>query len=85
MDEIHPEMLEALDILGLSWLTRLFNAMLKLWTMPTAWQGDQRVCSNYLGITLLSLSGKAYALLLEGPNLRSVGISANAILVMVMN
>ena len=68
VDEIRPEMLKALDIVGLSWLTRLFNVVWGSGTVPVAWQtgvvvpifkkGDRRVCSNYRGITLLSLPGK---------------------------
>ncbi len=69
VDEIHPEMLNALDIVGLSWLTRLFSVVWRSVTMPVEWQtgvvvpifkkGDWRVCSNYhTGITLLNLPGK---------------------------
>ena len=46
-----------------------------LCTVPAAWQtgvvvpifkkGDRRVCSNYRGITLLSLPGKVYSRVLE--------------------
>ena len=75
VDEIRPEMLKALDIAGLSWLTCLFNVAWGLGTVPVAWQtgvvvptfrkGDQRVCSNYRGITLLSLPGNIYSRVLE--------------------
>uniref|UniRef100_A0A8C2ZPF1 Reverse transcriptase domain-containing protein n=1 Tax=Cyclopterus lumpus TaxID=8103 RepID=A0A8C2ZPF1_CYCLU len=75
VDEILPEMLKALDIVGLSWLTRLFSVAWGSGTVPMDWQtgvvvpifkkGDRRVCSNYRGITLLSLPGKAYARVLE--------------------
>ena len=67
MDEIHPEMLKALDIVGLSLLVRLFSVAWRLGTVPVDWQtgvvvpifkkGEQRVCSIYWGITLLSLPG----------------------------
>ncbi|KAI3362481.1 hypothetical protein L3Q82_012769 [Scortum barcoo] len=65
VDEIRPEYLKSLDVVGLSWLTRLCNIAWRLGTVPLEWQtgvvvplfkkGDRRVCSNYRGITLLSL------------------------------
>ncbi|KAI3356040.1 hypothetical protein L3Q82_017311 [Scortum barcoo] len=65
VDEIRPEYLNSLDVVGLSWLTRLCNIAWRLGTVPLEWQtgvvvplfkkGDRRVCSNYRGITLLSL------------------------------
>ncbi|KAI3364214.1 hypothetical protein L3Q82_011023 [Scortum barcoo] len=68
VDEIRPEYLKSLDVVGLSWLTRLCNIAWRLGTVPLEWQtgvvvplfkkGDRRVCSNYRGITLLSLPGK---------------------------
>ena len=73
VEEIHPEMLKALDIVGLSWLTCLLNVA--WYTVPVVWQtgvvvpifkkGDRRVCSNYRGITLLSLPRKVYSRVLE--------------------
>ena len=75
VDEICPEMLKALGVEGLSWMTRLFNIAWKSVTVPREWQtgvvvplfkkGDQRVCANYRGITLLSLPGKVYSKVLE--------------------
>ncbi|TWW81646.1 R2DM Retrovirus-related Pol polyprotein from type II retrotransposable element, partial [Takifugu flavidus] len=74
-DEIRPGYLKALDVVGLSWLTRLCNIAWTSGAVPLDWQtgavvpifksGDQRVCSNYRGITLLSLPGKVYARVLE--------------------
>ncbi|TWW81738.1 hypothetical protein D4764_01G0015530, partial [Takifugu flavidus] len=74
-DEIRPGYLKALDVVGLSWLTCLCNIA---WTsgavpldcqtgvvVPIFKSGDERVCSNYRGITLLSLPGKVYARVLE--------------------
>ncbi|KAI3352517.1 hypothetical protein L3Q82_005461 [Scortum barcoo] len=71
VDEIRPEYLKSLDVVGLSWLTRLCNIAWRLGTVPLEWQtgvvvplfkkGDRRVCSNYRGITLLILPGKVYA------------------------
>ncbi|TWW75358.1 hypothetical protein D4764_13G0000200 [Takifugu flavidus] len=65
VDEIRPEFLKALDVVGLSWLTRLCNIVWTSGAVPLDWQtgvvvplfkkGDRRVCSNYRGITLLSL------------------------------
>ncbi|KAL7857954.1 hypothetical protein AOLI_G00180560 [Acnodon oligacanthus] len=82
VDEIRPEMLKALDIVGLSWLTHLCNIAWTSGTVPLDWQtgvvvpifkkGDRRVCANYWGITLLSLPGKVYAKVLER-RLRPIG------------
>ncbi|KAL3987397.1 N-acetylgalactosamine 4-sulfate 6-O-sulfotransferase [Sarotherodon galilaeus] len=75
VDEVRPEFLKALDVVGLSWLTRLCNVVWRSGAVPLDWQtgvvvpifkkGDRRVCSNYRGITLLSLPGKVYARVLE--------------------
>lgn len=75
VDEIRLEMLKALANVGVKWLTHLFNVAWKVGSVPLDWQtgvvvpifkkGDQRVYSNYRGITLLSLPGKAYARVLE--------------------
>ncbi|KAK0152855.1 LINE-1 reverse transcriptase [Merluccius polli] len=68
VDEVRPEFLKALDVVGLSWLTRLCSITWKSGAVPLDWQtgvvvplfkkGDRRVCSNYRGITLLSLPGR---------------------------
>ncbi|TWW78139.1 R2 Retrovirus-related Pol polyprotein from type I retrotransposable element [Takifugu flavidus] len=47
VDEIRPEFLKALDVTGV--------------VVPLFKKGDRRVCSNYRGITLLSLPGKVYS------------------------
>ena len=75
VDEIRPEYLKSLDVQGLSWLTRLCNIAWLSGTVPMDWRtgvvvplfkkGDRRVCSNYRGITLLSLPGKVYSRVLE--------------------
>ncbi|KAK3567642.1 hypothetical protein QTP86_020413, partial [Hemibagrus guttatus] len=75
VDEIRPEYLKSLDVVGLSWLTRLCNIAWRSGTGPLDWatgvvvplfkKGDRRVCSNYRGITLLSLPGKVYSRVLE--------------------
>ncbi|KAK3556392.1 hypothetical protein QTP70_007987 [Hemibagrus guttatus] len=75
VDEIRPEYLKSLDVVGLSWLTHLCNIAWRSGTVPLDWatrvvvplfkKGDRRVCSNYRGITLLSLPGKVYSRVLE--------------------
>ncbi len=69
VDEICPEYLKSLDVVGLSWLTRLCNiasrGVAKGVVVPLFKKGDQRVCYNYRGITLLSLPRKVYARVLE--------------------
>uniref|UniRef100_A0A3B5Q8Y2 Reverse transcriptase domain-containing protein n=1 Tax=Xiphophorus maculatus TaxID=8083 RepID=A0A3B5Q8Y2_XIPMA len=75
VDEIRPEFLKALDVVGLCWLTRLCNVAWTSGAVPLDWQtgvvvplfkkGDRRVCSNYRGVTLLSLPGKVYSGVLE--------------------
>ena len=51
VDEICPEYLKSLGVVGMSWRTRLCSI---------AWQSG-RVCSNIRGITLLSFPGKIYS------------------------
>uniref|UniRef100_A0A8C6KS35 Reverse transcriptase domain-containing protein n=1 Tax=Nothobranchius furzeri TaxID=105023 RepID=A0A8C6KS35_NOTFU len=74
-DEVRPGYLEAMDVVGLSWLTCLCNIAWSSGAVPLEWQtgvvvpifkkGDLRVCSNYRGITLLSLPGKVYSKVLK--------------------
>lgn len=73
--EVHTQFLEALDVLGLSWLTRLWNTARTLGTVNLEWQTNvvvplfkivvQKVWSNYRGITCLSLPRKVYTKVLE--------------------
>uniref|UniRef100_A0A8C6P3P0 Reverse transcriptase domain-containing protein n=1 Tax=Nothobranchius furzeri TaxID=105023 RepID=A0A8C6P3P0_NOTFU len=61
--------------MGLCWLTRLCKIEWTSGAVPLDWQtgvvvplfkrGDRRVCSNYRGISLLSLPGKVYSGVLE--------------------
>lgn len=54
--QIHSQRLMALDIVGLSWCTRLFSLVCRSVTVPLfpmIKKGDQRVHSDYLGIPLL--------------------------------
>ena len=70
-DEIRPEMLNALGGAGIDWLTRVFQVVWDSGEAPMDWQtgvivpvfkkGDNKECTNYRGITLLSLPGKLYA------------------------
>ena len=74
-DEIRPEMLKALTGEGILWLTRVCQVVWKLGKTPRDWQtgviipifkkGDRKQCTNYRGISLLSLPGKVYAKCLE--------------------
>lgn len=75
VDEIRPDYLQSLDFVGLSWQTHLYYITWRSGTVPLDWQTrvvvplfkkrDQRVCSNYRGMTLLSLLGKVYSRVLE--------------------
>ncbi|KAK3575585.1 hypothetical protein QTP86_030518 [Hemibagrus guttatus] len=75
VDEIRPEYLKSLDVVGLSWLTCLCNIAWQSGTVPLDWvtgvvvplfkKGDWRVCSSYREITLLSLPGKVYSRVLK--------------------
>ena len=74
-DEIRPEMLKSLTWEGILWLTRVCRLAFKLGKTPKDWQtgviipiykkGDHKQCTNYRGISLLSLPGKVYAKCLE--------------------
>jgi hypothetical protein len=76
VDEIRPEMLKVLVADGLCWLTRVIQVAWKTGKTPLDWRtgvvvplfkkGDQRECSNYRGITLLSIPGKVYSKVLYG-------------------
>ncbi|KAI3362936.1 hypothetical protein L3Q82_011616, partial [Scortum barcoo] len=75
VDEIRPEYLKSLDVVGLSWLTRLCNIAWRLGTVPLEWQtgvvvplfkkGDRRVCSNYRGSHFSASPGRSHARVLE--------------------
>jgi hypothetical protein len=76
VDEIRPEMLKVLVADGLCWLTRVIQVAWRTGKTPLDWRtgvvvplfkkGDQRDCSNYRGITLLSIPGKVYSRVLYG-------------------
>ena len=74
-DKIRPEMLKALTGEGILWLTRVCQLVWKFGKTPRDWQTgvmipifkkeDRKQCTNYRGISLLSLPGKVYARCLE--------------------
>lgn len=65
VDEVYSEFLKALDVVGLFWLTQLYNCVSTRVVVLIFKKGGQRVYYNYRGITLLSLSVKIYASVLE--------------------
>ena len=75
IDEIRPELLKSLSRHGILLHTRVCRVVWREGRAPVDWQagtvvpvfkkGDRRECSNYRGITLLSLPGKAYSRVLE--------------------
>ena len=74
-DEIRPEMLKALTGEGILWITQVCQVAWKLGKTPRDWQtgviipiftkGYRKQCTNYRGISLLSLPEKLYAKCLE--------------------
>ena len=74
-DDIRPEMLKAMNIYGVRWLTRVCKVACSTGQAPKQWQtsviipihkkGDKRKCTNYRGISLISVPGKVYAKCLE--------------------
>ena len=74
-DEIRPEILKALTGEEILWLTRVCQVAWKFGKTPRHWQPgaiisifkkrDRKQCTNYRGISLLSLPGKVFAKCLE--------------------
>ena len=76
-DEVHirPEMLKAMNIYGVRWLTRVCKVACSTAQAPKQWQtsviipihkkGDKTKCTNYRGISLISVPGEVYAKCLE--------------------
>ena len=70
-DDIRPEMLKAMNTYGVRWLTRVYKMACRIGQAPKLWQtsviipihkrGDNRKCTNYRGISLISVVGKVYA------------------------
>ena len=74
-DDIRPEKLKAMNMYGVCWLTRVCKVACWTGQAPKQWQtsviipihkkGDKRKCTNYRGISLISVPGKVYAKCLE--------------------
>ena len=74
-DNIRPEMLKAMNMCGVRRLTRACKVACWTGQAPKQWQtsvimpihkkGDKRKCTNYRGISLISVPGKVYAKCLE--------------------
>ena len=70
-NDIRPEMLKAMNMYGGCWLTRVCKVACRTGHAPKQWQttviipihkkGDKRKCTNYRGISLISVPGKVYA------------------------
>ena len=70
-DDIIPEMLTAMNIYGVRWLTRVCKVACSTRQAPKQWQtsviipihkkGDKQICTNCRGISLISVPGKVYA------------------------
>ena len=71
MDGVRVEMLKEGGVTVLEWLVRLFNVCFMLSIVPVDWviacmvplykgKGDMYECSNFRGISLLSVVGKVY-------------------------
>ena len=68
-------MLKAMNNFGVHWLTHVYQVAWKTGEVSKQWEtsmlipihkkGDKKKCSNYRGISLLSLPGKVYAKCLE--------------------
>lgn len=71
VDEIRSEFLKNSGLAGIQWLSRIFNLAMKSSIVPADWsyaviapifkKGSRKECSNYRGISLLSVVGKVYA------------------------
>ena len=74
-DDIRPEMLKAMNIYGVRWLTCVCKVTCSTGQAPKQWQtsviipihkkGGKRKCTNYRGISIISVPGKVYATCLE--------------------
>lgn len=75
VDEIRNEYLMYSGSAGTKWLHRIFNLAWSSSVVPSDWtgavispihkKGDNKTCSNYRGISLLSVVGKVYAAIIE--------------------
>ena len=74
-DDIRPEMLKAMNMYVVRCLTRVCKVACRTGQAPKQWlisvmipihkKGDKRKCTNYRGISLISVPGKVYAKCLE--------------------
>ncbi|KAK9148382.1 hypothetical protein Scep_007139 [Stephania cephalantha] len=87
-DEIPIEVWKCLGEIGLTWLTKLFNKILKSKRMPMDWRrstlvpifknkGDIQSCSNYRGIKLMSHTMKLWERIIDNRLRRETTISEN--------
>ncbi|KAK9095307.1 hypothetical protein Scep_026776 [Stephania cephalantha] len=87
-DEIPIEVWKCLGEIGLTWLTKLFNKILKSKRMPMDWRrstlvpifknkGDIQSCSNYQGIKLMSHTMKLWERIIDNRLRRETTISEN--------
>ncbi|KAK9133541.1 hypothetical protein Scep_013069 [Stephania cephalantha] len=87
-DEIPIEVWKCLGEIGLTWLTKLFNKILKSKRMPMDWRrstlvpifknkGDIQSCSNYRGIKLMSHTMKLWERIIDNRLMRETTISEN--------
>ena len=75
VDEIRPEMLKAGGTITVQWLHRIIQKAWEEGKIPEDWnkaiivpiykKGNRMECSNYRGISLLSVPGKVYASIIE--------------------
>ena len=74
-DDIRPEISKAINMHDVRWLTRVCKVACRTGQAPKQWQtsviipihkkGDKRKCTNYRGISLISVPVKVYAKCLE--------------------
>ena len=74
-NDIKHEMLQGMKMYGVCWLTRVCKVACRTGQAPKQWQtsviipihkkGDKRKCTNFRGISLISVPGKVYAKCLE--------------------
>ena len=74
-DDIRPKTLKAINMYGVRWLTHVCKLACRTEQAPKQWQtsviipihkkGYKRKCTNYRGISLISVPGKVYAKCLE--------------------
>ncbi|KAK9099195.1 hypothetical protein Syun_026240 [Stephania yunnanensis] len=87
-DEIPIEVWKCLGEIGLIWLTKLYNKILKSKRMPMDWRrstlvpifknkGDIQSCSNYRGIKLMSHTMKLWERIIDNRLRRETKISEN--------